>query len=180
MKAYGNIDALKKSIQKNYDEKIKEVEERTAEGLKHMEGEARERLEIMRAEAAVQLATEANVAKARTLNEEKLKAKMEFENEREKMINSIFEEIEKRKDKIAAGKEYIDHVKSRLPEGEKLEAVGGSPAYKSHFKDLKMDRGITGLLFKSEYTIYDFTIEKMVESERDRLRETAIKSLFGG
>lgn len=180
MKVYGSIDALKKGIQKKYNEKIREIEKGTDEGVKRLEAGTMKEIEIIRAEAAVQTAAEANVAKARTLNEEKLKAKMEFENERERMIVSVFEEIQKRKEKIATGKEYIGYVKSEIPKGEKLECVGGSREYKKHFRDLKLDGKIVGMLFKSKNTIYDFTIDKMIESENEKLRKVVIERLFGG
>jgi vacuolar-type H+-ATPase subunit E/Vma4 len=179
MKVYGNIEGLKQKIKENYENMALEIEKEETREIELIEEETNEKIRELTAQAEIEKEALALTAKARVLNEEKLKAKRKFEGEREKIIQSVFLEIEKDKKKIAESNEYIKFVKTELPKKEKLIAKGGSPKYKKDFKKIKIDKKIAGMVFSSEETIYDFTIESLVAGKEERIREKAIKELFG-
>ena len=101
------------------------------------------------------------------------------EEERERMIADVFSAAEKEAEKFAAGKKYVDFVKKNVPKGEKLEVFGGSPAYKSAFPNMQLDKNLNGLVFRGENVEYNFTVARMMEAKKEELRNSVTKALFG-
>jgi len=177
MEVFGNIEALKEAIEKKYTSKIREVEKEKEKQLNEIDKELKKKLNLL--DSRMKTASDAEVKKTHSviLSEEKLKAKKEFEEKREELINKVFKEAEKKSKKIVRSKEYIDYVKSNIPKEKDLK-VTGSDALKKHFPKLKVDKNILGLKFESEGIIYDFTLDNMINSKKDVLRHEISKVLF--
>lgn len=207
MEVYGDIEAMKKIIGERYEAKITAIGMETNTAVEAIERETSEKISLMRADALSAIKSEIHAAKSKAMGEKKLEAKRVFELEREGAVEAVLCGIEKRKEKIALSKEYIDYVKANMPGKGKTEiynpeqnwrkpgsavskdstqicqlavAVGGSEKYKTAFGcKVKIDKGIAGIVFTSENAIHDFTISKMVEAKRDVLREAIMKNLMG-
>lgn len=180
MEVFGNVDALKKSIEKKYSLKIKDVEKERDKHLAEIDRDIKKELNLLKSK--MKNATDSEVKKMYSivLSEEKLKSKKEFEEKRESLINSVFEEAKKKARKIAHSKEYLSYVDKNMPKGEKgLSIIGDSDFYKKEFPDLKIDENIIGLKFKSSELTYDFTLDNTINSKRDVLRHEISKILFG-
>lgn len=178
MEIYGNVEALKGAIEKKYSSKIKEVEKETEKQLAEIDKELKKKLELLK--ARMKTTTDAEVKKTHSmiLSSEKLKAKKEFEEKREALIDEVFKKAEKKALKIAHSKEYMDYVKSNVPEKEGIDAIGDGEYYKKEFPKLKVDKSIVGIKFESEGVIYDFTLNNIIASKKDVLRQEVSKILF--
>jgi vacuolar-type H+-ATPase subunit E/Vma4 len=108
----------------------------------------------------------------------KLKAKKEFEEKREAIIESVFEKAMKKAKDIAHSEDYIDFVKKNIPDTKGLSAVGDSDYYSKVFQGIKIDKSIIGVKFESEGIVYDFTLDNMISSKKDILRHEVSKILF--
>lgn len=178
MEIFGNVEALKGAIEKKYVSKIKEVEKEKGKELKEIEKELTNKLELLRSH--MKTATDAEVKKAHSmiLSAEKLKAKKEFEEKRESIILSVFKEAEKRAKEIAHTEEYLDFVAKDMPEEKKTAIVGDDKYYKTAYPKMKVRKGIIGLKFESKDVTYDFTLDNLISSKRDVLRQEVSKVLF--
>jgi len=178
METFGNIEALKGAIEKKYASKIKEVEKDREKQLKEIEQELNKKLEVLKSRMKTKIDAEVKKTHSMILSEEKLKAKKEFEEKREGMIESVFKEAEKKAKKIAHTKEYMDFVNKNLPEEKDLSIIGDGTYYKETFPELKVDKDLIGLKFESKGIIYDFTLDNIIKSKRDILRQEVSKVLF--
>lgn len=179
MEVFGNVEGLKSSIEKKYSSEIKLIKAEREKQLKEVDKKLKKELELLRSQ--METLTDADVKKAysKILSEEKLKAKKEFEEKREAIINSIFAEAEKKALKIVHTSEYINFVKKNRPKEKGLLVVGDSNYYKKSFPKIKLDKNILGLKFESEGVIYDFTLDNIIASKKDVLRQEVSRILFG-
>lgn len=177
MEIFGNVEALKGAIEKKYSSKIKEIEKEKEKQLGEIDEELKKKLELLRSHMKTIMDAEVNKAYSMILSGEKLKAKKEFEEKREALIDAVFKEAEKKAKSIVHTKEYIDFVNKNMPKEESL-VIGDGDYYKKFFPKLKIDKNIMGLRFESEGVIYDFTLDNMIEAKRDVLRHEVSKVLF--
>ena len=178
MEVFGNAEALKGAIEKKYSSKIKDVEKDRDKQLAEIDKELKKKLELLR--SRMKTTTDADIKKTYSmiLSSEKLKAKKEFEEKREALIESVFEKAGKKAKKIAHSKEYIDFVKKNIPKEKNLVVIADGDYYKKDFPKLKIDKKIVGLRFESEGLIYDFTLDNLIASRKDVLRYEVSKLLF--
>ncbi len=179
MEIYGNIEALKGAIEKKYSSKIKGIEKETEKQLADIDKELSKELELLK--SRMKTTTDAEVKKTHSmiLSSEKLKAKKEFEEKRESLIEGVFKKAEKKASKITHSKEYIDYVRSNMPKEQNVRVIGDDAYYKEHFPKLKIDKSIVGIKFELEGLIYDFTLNNIINSKKDILRQEVSKILFG-
>ena len=178
MEIFGNAQALKKAIEIKYSSKIKKIEEEKEKQLEEIGKELKKKLELLRAHMKTDAEAAAKNAYSIILNREKLKAKKDFEETRESIIESVFNKAENRAKSIAHTNEYIGFVKRNIPEKEKLTAIGDSDYYKKHFPGLKIGKNIIGLKFESENLSYDFAISSLISSKKEMLRHDINKILL--
>lgn len=178
MEMFGNVEALKKAIEKKYSSKIKEVEKDRDRQIEGINKELKKEFDLIG--LRMKTVTDAAIKKTHSmiLSSEKLKAKKEFEEKREALIYEIFRKAEKKTGKIAHSKEYVDYVKKNMPKAKGLVVKGDSTYYKKEFPKLKTDKNIVGVKFESEDVIYDFTLDNMINSKKDVLRQEVSKILF--
>ena len=178
MEIFGNIETLKGAIEKKYTSEIKKIEKETEKQLAEVDKELKKKLELLRAKIKTETDAEVKKTHSMILSSEKLKAKKEFEEKREELIESVFKEAEKKASKVAHSEEYIDYVKSNMPDKEGLTVIGDAALYEKHFPGIKVDKSIVGIKFESEGVIYDFTLDNMISSKKDVLRQEVSKILF--
>lgn len=178
MEVFGNIEALKKAIEKKYASVIKEAEKEKENQLAEIDKELKNELELLRSHMKTGTDAEAKKAGSMILSSAKLQAKKEFEEKREAIIESVFEKTMKKAKDIAHSKEYTDFVKKNLPDAKGLSAIGDSDYYKKLFPDLKIGKKVLGLKFEAEGVVYDFSLDSIIASKKDILRHEVSKVLF--
>jgi vacuolar-type H+-ATPase subunit E/Vma4 len=178
MQIYGNIQALKKGIEEKYAKEIRDIDKDITSQIREINKETDKKVNLMKADQKTVREEEVRKTKSRVMNEEKLKAKKAFEEAREKMIDSVFKDAEKKLGKKANEKAYIDLVKKKIPKD--AQAIVGDAVLKKHFSNAKMDKTVIGVKFKSENIIYDFSLNGLLESRKEHLRSVITKSLWGG
>lgn len=178
MEVFGNVKGLKGAIEKKYSSKIKEVEKEKEKQLAEIDKELGKELELLR--SRMKTTTDAEVKKTHSmiLSSEKLKAKKEFEEKRESLIEEVFKKAEKKASKITHSKEYMDYVKSNMPKEQNARVIGDGAYYKESFPKLKINKSIVGIKFELEGLIYDFTLNNIINSKKDILRQEVSKILF--
>ncbi len=179
MEIFGNIEALKGAIEKKYLAKIKEIEKQGEKQLADIDKELKKKLELLKSH--MKTATDAAVKKTylMMLSSEKLKAKKEFEEKRESLIEAVFEEAKKKAKDIVHTQEYIDYVKNNMPKEKSIVVIGDSDYYKEFFPELKINKNIVGVRFEAKGLIYDFSLDNIISSKKDVLRHEVSKVLFG-
>ncbi len=177
MKVLGNINALKKSIEQTYSDKIKAIDNETKEKVAEINSKAKK--EMDEKVSKMQLDTESEVSKtySRLISEETMTVKKQYEEKREAYINEIFDEAEKQAATIAHSDGYLKLVKSKAPKG-KFDIVADSTYYEKEFSGLKTSKEFHGLKFVSAEVTYDFSIESSIASKRDVLRHIINEKLF--
>lgn len=178
MEVFGNVEALKKAIEKKYSSMIKDIEKEKEEQLAEIDKELKKKLELLRPHMKTEIDAEVKKTTSMISSAAKLKAKKEFEEKREAIIESVFEKAMKKAKDIAHSKDYTDFVKKNMPGTKGLSATGDSDYYKKVFPELKVDRNIIGVKFESERLVYDFTLDSIIASKRDILRHEVSKILF--
>lgn len=177
MEVYGNVEALKKAIERKYSSKIKQIEKDKEKQLAEVDKILKKKLDLLKSHMKTETDSAVKKAHSMILSSEKLKAKKEFEEKREALIDSVFKEAEKKAKKVIKTKEYLDYVKSRQPE-EDCEIVGCEESYKNDFADIKIDKNVVGMKFKAEGIAYDFSLDNLIDSKKDILRHEVSKVLF--
>ena len=180
MKVYGDIKKIEASIEKHYAEELRPLKQEADKRIAEIKNENSERLNLLKAEKKSRAEADAKLAYARLVNEQKLKAKRIFEETREALVNGVFCEVMKQAAKKAHTKHYLAYVKSFIPKtSEKLIATGDSDYYKALFKDIKVDKSITGVKFEAGNVIYNLTFDAMLSSKKEQIRDIVIRALFG-
>ncbi len=178
MEIFGNIEALKGSIEKRYSMDIKNVEKDKEKQLREIDKELKGKLELLRANMKTETDAEVRKVHSMILSEEKLKAKKEFEEKRESLINAVFKDAEKQAKKIVHSKVYVDYIKKDMPKQKGFSMIGDGAYYKKFFPKIKVSKGIVGVKFESEGLVYDFTLNNIITSKKDILRHEVSKTLF--
>lgn len=178
MEVFGNIEALKKAIERKYASIVKDAEKEKEKQLAGIDRELKGKLELLRSHMKTEGDAEVKKTTSMISSAAKLKAKKEFEEKREAMIESVFEKAMKKAKDIAHSKDYTDFVKKNVPDTKGLSAVGDSDYYSKVFPEIKIDKSIIGVKFVSEGVVYDFTLDNMIYSKKDILRHEVSKILF--
>ena len=110
MEVYGNVEALKKAIEKKYHSMIQGIEKDKKKQLTDMLEEVRENLSLLKSHMKTQTDAEVKKTTSMTLSAAKLSAKKEFEEKREAIIESVFSKAAEKAKDIAHSKEYLDFV----------------------------------------------------------------------
>ncbi len=178
MEVYGNVDALRKAIEKKYSSMVQSIEKDRKQQIDIMLQEAKEKISLLKAHMKTETDSEAKKTSSMALSAAMLSAKKDFEEKREALIESVFGKAAAKSKDIAHSKEYVDFVKKSLGSLKNLSAIGDSDYYKKDFPSIKIDKKITGLKFEAEGVVYDFTLDSMIASKRDILRHEVSKILF--
>lgn len=179
METIGDIEELKKKIEEQYQKQITETEASTQKEVQNIAAQTQEKISLIEEQAQTDAKEAAKEAKQRVFNEQKLKAKKEFEFAREKIVQKVLEEVKKQAPKIALSNEYIGFAKKNAPKGTKITVFGNSPKYKKHFSKMIFDKSITGLRFESENIVHDMSVDKIIEANEDAIRRIIVEELLG-
>ncbi len=179
MEVYGNISALKKGIEERYKNEIAQIEKEAEDKAKDFDAKKKKRLQVLKADFKTRKGEKVKEAKQRVLNEKKLEAKKEFELEREKLIQQVFEDVKKKASKIVLTKQYIEYVKKNVPKEKGFLAMVGPAFLKKSFPKSKEEKGLIGVKFVGDEIIYDYSINALLEAREDFVRHTITKNLFG-
>ncbi|MBN2457915.1 hypothetical protein JXB31_02165 [Candidatus Woesearchaeota archaeon] len=180
MEIYGNVESIKQAIQKKFDDDIKAADNEKKAQIEGIMREAKEKEELISARISTMTESEVKKATSKIKSEEILKAKTEFEQKREEIIDKIFEMAIKNARKLAHEKGYIEMVKKSLPKEQHYELICDSDAYKRSFPKakLKIDKDIIGIKVLAGDVTYDFTIDSEIKSKKDILRNKISGVLF--
>jgi vacuolar-type H+-ATPase subunit E/Vma4 len=179
MEAFGNIEGLKKAIQQKYSLKIREVEKERDKELKSIEKDLKKALKLQESRMKTNTDAAAKKTYSMILSSEKLKAKKEFEEKREALIEAVFRNARKQARTVAHSREYVDFVAKNAPKEPGIIIKGDAELYKQTFPELHLDESLLGIKFVSEGVIYDFTLDNMIDSKKDILRQEVSNILFG-
>lgn len=180
MKSFGNLEALEEAIKKKYDEEIDKIRDETNKQAKKIRKDTKEEISKILTRAREEAEIEAKREAARVLSEEKLNAKKEFEATREKAIEKAFKELERRSKEIVHSETYLEFLKRQVKgiDMDKFLVVADSDYYKRIFPKYKKDPSISGVKLVSHKVTYDFTLESMIEANKEKLRLEMSKILF--
>jgi len=183
MQIYGDITKLKSAIERKYSGEIAKVEKETNNTIREIKAELQKKLEIKKLRAKTATETEEKKAYSKIMSEEKLKAKKEFEQIREELINKVFEEAENMVKEKAKGKRYIEFVRkfvAKYISGKNAEMVTDSDIYKKHFPKFKtrINKNIVGVRFELNRIVYDLTLDAAIRSKKEQIRQKISKALF--
>tara|TARA_Y100000310_G_scaffold345818_1_gene470449 strand:+ start:16586 stop:17137 length:552 start_codon:yes stop_codon:yes gene_type:complete len=178
---FGDINKVRKAIEEKYNRKVKELESGSESQVKEAEQGAEREIKALKDKTMSLSEKEAARTYSKVLSEETLKTKRGFEEERERMIDSVFEEVKKKAVKFVHSDAYLDYIKSKMGDTEYSMVIGDSSGYKGKFKaeEFAVDKDIIGLRFKVGEAFYDFTVEELINAKREYLRGLISKSLFG-
>lgn len=184
MEVFGNIEALKRAIEKRYENEIKALEEETDKKIQELKKEAEKEIALDKSRIDTLKAAAEKKAYSKVMSEEKLNAKKEFEQKREELINKVFEIAEKEAKKVTRSKEYIAFIKKNIPKvsDKKIEATADSAIYKKCLPSkikIKIDKNITGIKLREGNITYDLTIDEAIRSKKEVLRHKISTILFG-
>lgn len=179
MKVYGNLNAVKEAIRERYGRETSAIGKEIREKQQLLRGSVEAELRALEERLSAEAENEAQQAYQRVFNERKSAAKRQFEGEREALIESVLSEAGKEAEKFAEGKQYLEFVKRNMPGKGRLEAFGGSEAYKAAFPGMKIDKSLRGIVFRGEGVEYNFTADRIMEARREELRRVATAALFG-
>lgn len=177
MQVLGNLDLLKKEISKSYSEKLAEFSKEKEEEFNKEKAEILEQHNIQLKKLKTSLFNEEKKVFKTTLAEEKLNAKKEFENKREKLINKVFETSAEKSKDILLRDDYINFIKEFIREKKEIELIGNFQEYERHF-DIKLDNNLNGIIVKQGDEIFDFTYDRFIESRKLDLRHKISILLF--
>ena len=82
MEVYGNVEALKKAIEKKYSSMVKDIEKEKAEQLAEIGKELKGKLELLKSHAKTERDAEVKKTSSMISSSAKLSAKKEFEEKR--------------------------------------------------------------------------------------------------
>jgi len=179
MQVYGNTEGLKKEIEQKYEAQIKEIMSKAQSEVNAIIKEADEKAEMIIEQAKTDAESASREAMQRVLNEEKLKAKREFEEAREKLILEVIEKVKRKAKEVSKSNEYLAFLKANVPKEKNAVVFGGSEAsYKKVFPKMKADKTIVGVKITAEDVVYDFTLENMINSNEEVVRRTITTEMF--
>ncbi len=173
----GNKRYIKDSIKEHYLQKLKEFQQAIQEKEKEIQRNTAEKIKRIRNEYLQKMKKELETVKASTLNEEKLKAKREYEELREELIEKVIAELRKKFEEISKSKEYAKLVKKNMPKTYNF-AIVGNEKLKKLLKKAKLDKSIKGVKFITEDAEIDFSLERMLEAKIENIREVIAKELW--
>jgi vacuolar-type H+-ATPase subunit E/Vma4 len=176
MNVSGNVDHLKKEIQRSYADKLAEFKKQSMkqfdEERKKLEEDHKKKVVLVEEEIKEE---EQEMFKS-ALSEEKLNAKKEFENKREALINEVFDEADKNAKKILAEKSYAKMINAFVKDKD-VELVGMKILQKT-FPKMAVDDNVFGVIVKQNEQIFDFTFTTFIESRKLDLRHKVSEILF--
>ena len=176
MHSTGNIEYLKKEIEKTYlkelDQFRHEAQSRRKDELKKIEASHKKEVR----DVTDSLEKEKQSEYRTTLSEEMLGAKKDFEEAREKQIINVFSEAENRCDEMLYRDDYIDRIKGFVENCSKIS--GGSERYKEIFPDIEINNRQKGIVVERNHQVFDFTFDTFIESRKLDLRHKISKVLF--
>lgn len=179
MEVIGNIELIKKSIQKKYEKEIRVIEKETSKEIEALNAEASKQKALQIAKIKTSRDAESRKVYSKILSEQRLNAKKQFEEAREEYIKEIFSEAFEKAKTIAHSNQYIDFVKSQSPSGS-FSVTADGDFFKKHFKDVKIDKAIIGMKFQADEVSYDLSLDGILTSKRDVLRHSVSQVLFNG
>lgn len=180
MQVYGNKEPLMAEIKRRYNKGIEEIEKDTLKEINEIKSEAVAKITNLREKAELVNDSETKKLHSKIISEEKLEAKKEFEEKREKIIEKVFHHTKHEAEKIAHSDDYIKFVEKSVPKKiiEEGEIFGDSDYYKKRFPELKIKKGITGIQIKTENVLYDLSVDSAIEAKKEQLRDSISKILF--
>lgn len=176
MEIFGNIEHIKESIKQKYEKDISNIQKELDKTIAAKKQEFKKQKEIELANISTATDFEVKKEYSKILSEQNLKAKRDFESAREDLIKTVFKEAEEKAIKIAHSKDYIDFVKKRVPEN--CTIIADSDFFKKYFDKIEIDKSIVGIKCKVGNVIYDFSLDGIMKSKRDELRNIVTKVLF--
>ena len=180
MKVYGNLELFKERINQDFDKQVDDLHKETGKQETEINDSYKAKIKEFNKEFDQKIEQEANSLKVRVINEEKLKAKVDYEEEREKLINEVFDKATEQLKKAVHTKKYVDYIKAKLPKLSKMEIIADSDFFKQYFKNVKVDASLTGMKVISGNEIYDFTADSLMDAKKDSFRSEVVSILLGG
>ena len=176
MQTAGNLDYLKKEIKKIYAGKLDayktELEKAKKEELKNID--TIHKKEVRDAKDSLEKNEQSEYKT--TLSEEMLGAKKDFESAREKLINDVFVQAEKRCGETLTSENYINHIKVYDKDNAKI--IGSETIYKDTFPNIELNKKQKGIIVEKENHVFDFTFDTFLESRKLDLRYKVSQVLF--
>lgn len=178
MQVFGDERKLKEFIKDKYDSKIKELDSEYQEKIREAEAQIEEKIEEKKRALDAETQKEITQAKSKTLSEERLKAKQNFEKTREKLITETLEQVEDGLMAQAHSKEYLEYLKNKTKGLKDFEVIADSDYYKKVFPKYKKDNSIIGVKLLSGELTYDLTLSTAFNAKKELLRQKASETLF--
>lgn len=175
MEVHGNIKSLKKAIEQDYLGKAREINRHKNAQIRDIRQALDNDIYALESELRQKLDSKARETNAMVLNEQKLTAKMQFEEAREQMVQEVLGKAREDFPILMKSKKYIDFVKKNVP---KNAEVFGNPFFKKHFKNLKVEKEMSGVKFIKGPIIYDLSLEALLEAREFSARGKLIEELW--
>ena len=180
MKVVGDLRGLNKAVRQRYRSDVKSLEKEAAARIKKVREWKSGQVKGIKQSRKARLESIHETAKRRVVNEARMKARIEYQREKEKCIAGVVGEAEKGLKRLSESPEYISYVKRHLPKVRSYVAYCGSNAYKDIFgSKAKLDKSIDGVKIVAGETTYDFTLGSLMESRSSEVKMAASTALFG-
>lgn len=177
MKTYGNLEDLKVSLNEVFDQKIKELDRYSEKKTKEIKDIFDEKLNFMKSEHKEIMKEELSNLKERLENNQKIEEKKIEQQKKEEMIEKVVEDLRADAKKILSSKKYMDFLKKSLPKNAVVYADSNDYSKVIDSK-INIDKNILGVKATYENMVFDLTINSMIDSNIERLKETIAKELF--
>lgn len=174
MEVFGNAKSLMNEIEHRYNKEIAKLDLETERSLAELKKKAEEEIGFWKSKYDLYCEAEAKKRASRIISEEKLKAKKEYEQVREDLINEVLLLAEKQAGTFAHSKSYIDFVKKNIPPFKEYNVIAGSEKYSQAFpkSNIAVDTSIQGIKIEKDGVVYDFSVSSALQSKREALRRT--------
>lgn len=181
MKVFGNVDSIKKVIKERFEKDIQAANSESDQKIEELKKENKAEIELIKSRSMLATESECKKIYSKITSEEKLKAKNKFEEQREKLINKVFEQADKKAKTFTHSQEYVDFVNKKMPKISDFSLIADSDHYKKHFpeRDIEIDESIDGIKIKKSNVVYDFTVQSAISLKKDSIRQTINQALFG-
>jgi hypothetical protein len=175
MEVKGNLEGMKKNLAKTFEKKLSDLDIQFKKESELLKKDFQKEIDRIRTENQSRLDKETKALRHKLTSEKNRQIGLIKTTKRQELINSVIDSIIKDAKEIIKSKDYIDIVKKSLPIDAKIY---GDKTYEKTFGKVNEDKSINGIRAEKENIIYDFTIESMIDSKNDAIKDVIAQELF--
>ena len=178
MKLIGSISSLENEIKRKYRRDVERLENEAEKRIRKIRNATKAKLKEIDNEQRPIIKQAKELGKRAHLNEIRMKMKLEYQREKEKLVNQLITDVKKDMKKIAHSKEYLEYIKRHMVDEKDLEVYADSNYYQKLFKKkIHVVKGITGVKLVGKDITYDLTLESIMEEKLPKIKTVISREL---